>query len=130
MKRKSAICAIGAAAILGMTAGTTIAADSGGNTNSKTQSSVARQEGVPEQSTGDAATWERGYAAQHNGRISRDAYMEEMGRRWDALDRNRQGLTPSEVSRLTGHVDSSAPPALTGSGVQAGNMGPGNSKAQ
>ena len=38
--------------------------------------------------------------------------------------------TPAEVSELTGNVDSSAGPALEGSGVQPGNMGPGNAKGQ
>jgi len=39
-------------------------------------------------------------------------------------------LTPAEVSRIYGNVDSAAQAPLTGSGVQAGNMGPGNSKGK
>jgi hypothetical protein len=78
--------------------------------------------------TGD--NWATDYATKNNGRITRKAYMDEMGRRWDAMDRNQQGLTPAEVSRIYGNVDSAAGPARTGSGVQGGNMGPGNQKAQ
>ncbi|HSV19066.1 MAG TPA: hypothetical protein VLR71_11685 [Casimicrobiaceae bacterium] len=78
--------------------------------------------------TGDS--WANDYAAKNNGRISRKAYMDEMSRRWEAMDRNQQGLTPAEVSRMYGNVDSAAAPARTGSGVQGGNMGPGNQKAQ
>ena len=46
------------------------------------------------------------------------------------MDSNRQGLAPADVSRITGSVDSNAQAPLTGSGVQAGNMGPGNSKGK
>jgi len=96
--------------------------------------------------------WANDTAVKNNGRISRDAYMNEMGRRWDAMpnhqgtrdaylsglrskwdaaDRDNRGLTPAEVSRITGNVDSttSAMPK-TGTGVQPGNMGPANSKGQ
>ena len=39
--------------------------------------------------------------------------------------------TPADTSRATGRVDSDTPGApFSGSGVQAGNMGPGNSKGQ
>lgn len=96
--------------------------------------------------------WANDTAVQNNGRISRDAYLNEMGRRWDAtsthqgtrdaylnglrtrwddVDRNNQGLTPAQVSTLSGKVDS-ATEAMpkSGSGAQPGNMGPGNSKGQ
>ena len=78
---------------------------------------------------GDFNTWASRHAKDHQGRISRQAYMDEMTRRWESLDRNNQGLTPAEVSRLTGKVDvdQSAPPR-TGSGAQAGNMGPSSTK--
>jgi len=75
-------------------------------------------------------TWSETQAKSNNGRISRKAYMDEMGRRWDTMDNSKQGLTPAEVSRLYGNVDSAAMPARTGSGVQGGNMGPGNQKGQ
>jgi hypothetical protein len=80
--------------------------------------------------TTDMDTWVNDYSTRNNGRITRQAYLDEMGRRWDAMDANRQGLTPAQVSRLTGKVDSNATAPLTGSGVQAGNMGPGNAKGK
>lgn len=81
--------------------------------------------------TGPAAdmdTWAHDYSLNHSGRISRQAYLDELSRRWDAADVNQQGLTPAELSHLTGKVDTNAPVPLSGSGVQSGNMGPGNSK--
>ena len=91
--------------------------------------SAAAASGQSFDKTGQGA-WAEAHAKRNNGRISREAYMDEMSRRWDAVDHDRQGLTPAEVSRLYGNVDSAAGPARTGSGVQAGNMGPGNSKGQ
>ena len=89
------------------------------NTNSKARSGT------------DLNAWVKHQATEHKGRISRQAYLDEMGRRWDTLDRNNQGLTPAEISRLTGKVDvdHSALPR-TGSDVQAGNMGPTSNKAK
>ena len=81
-------------------------------------------------STPDMDTWVNDYSVRNNGRITRQAYLDEMGRRWDAMDANRQGLTPAQISRLTGKVDSNAPAPLTGTGVQPGNMGPGNAKGK
>jgi len=96
--------------------------------------------------------WANDTATQYNGRIPRDVYLDEMSRRWDldrnhrgtrdayvenlrrqwdATDRDNRGMTPADVSRLTGKVDSSTS-ALprSGSGVQPGNMGPANSKGK
>jgi len=78
----------------------------------------------------DLDAWSRDYSTRNHGRITRQAYMDELGRRWDTLDSTHQGLTPAEVSRLSGRVDSNAPAPLSGSGVQGGNMGPGNSKGK
>ena len=39
-------------------------------------------------------------------------------------------MTPAQESRITGHVDSSAGPPLTGSQEQAGNMGPNSTKGK
>jgi hypothetical protein len=97
-------------------------------------------------------TWADETAARYDGRIPRHVYLDEMGRRydadgnrlgtresylndwrnrWDAMDPSGRGLTPAEVSRMTGHVDSGTSGLpMSGSGVQAGNMGPANSKGQ
>jgi hypothetical protein len=39
------------------------------------------------------STW----MSSHQGRISRQEYMDEVGRRWDRMDTNRQGLTYDEI---------------------------------
>src|SRR5690242_12896677 len=107
MQRQPLALALALAGTIGLAAaGSTFAADTGDSTNSKTNATASRQAGVPASTAGD--TWATDYAARNNGRISRKAYMDEMGRRWDAMDRNQQGLTPAEVSHMTGHVDSNA----------------------
>jgi hypothetical protein len=62
--------------------------------------------------------------------LSHDDYLREMARRWDASDIAGMGLTPNEMSNLTGHVDSNAMAPITGTGVSPANMGPGNSRGQ
>jgi len=96
--------------------------------------------------------WANQTAPRYEGRIPRDIYLDEMGRRWDAnpnhlgtrdlylndlrsqwdtMDPNSQGMTPADISRMTGKVDSNTSGApMSGTGAQPGNMGPGNSKAQ
>ncbi len=96
--------------------------------------------------------WANDTATQYDGRIPRDVYLDEMGRRWelapdhhgtrdayllnlghrwDVMDRDNRGLTPAEASRITGNVDSTGSGVRrSGSGAQPGNMGPGNSKGQ
>jgi hypothetical protein len=45
-----------------------------------------------------------GAMAQSTGasgsKISRQAYMDEVGRRWDAADASKQGLTTDEINRM------------------------------
>jgi hypothetical protein len=96
--------------------------------------------------------WANDTAPHYNGRIPRDVYVDEMGRRWDSdanhrgtrdvymtdlrgrwqkVDPDNRGLTPVEISRMTGKVDSSTSGMpMSGAGVQPGNMGPANSKGQ
>ena len=96
--------------------------------------------------------WANDTATHYDGRVPRDVYLDEMGRRWDAgtyrggtrdeylrdlrtrwdtMDRDNRGLTPAEISRMTGKVDSTTSGVpRSGSGVQPGNMGPSNSKGQ
>lgn len=78
----------------------------------------------------DQGTWADRHAQQNNGRISREDYMHEMSRRWDAMDPDNRGLTPAEVGRLYGSADSSADSVHTGSGMRTGNMRPGGPKAE
>jgi hypothetical protein len=80
-------------------------------------------------------TWMSDYASQHNGRITRQEFLAQMGNRWDQLDAQHQGyLTPDQVEEIlvitpdsASSPDSVAPPR-TGSDVQPGGMGPGNTR--
>jgi hypothetical protein len=77
-------------------------------------------------------TWMSDYASQHNGRISRDEFLAQMGNRWDQLDAQHSGyLTPSEVDEILilTPPENAAPPR-TGSDVQSGDMGPGSARSQ
>src|SRR5690606_16148239 len=74
-----------------------------------TTSGVAAQRGAADHSNarvnaaspdGDMSSWANEYARSNQGRISRDAYLEEMGRRWDQHDQNRQGLTPDQLGQV------------------------------
>jgi hypothetical protein len=56
-------------------------------------------------------TWMSDYSRTNKGYISRQAYMDEMGRRWDAMDRNHRGLTVDEVNSMYG--DSQPNPGMT-----------------
>jgi hypothetical protein len=70
------------------------------------------------------------YAAQHDGRISRDEFMSEMGNRWDQLDTQHNGLTPYEVQEIFVFTPANAAPARSGSDEQSGDMGPSSTRAQ
>jgi hypothetical protein len=78
-------------------------------------------------------TWMSDYASQHNGRITREEFLAQMGNRWDQLDAQHQGyLTPDQVEEIlviTPDTASAAPPR-TGSDAQPGDMGPGNARGK
>lgn len=48
--------------------------------------------------------WMTDYSKSHQGRISRQAYMDEAGRRWDGADKNNQGLTSDQISGMYGYA--------------------------
>jgi hypothetical protein len=47
--------------------------------------------------------WMTDYSKAHDGRVSRQAYMDEAGKRWDAADRNNQGLTSDQINGMYGY---------------------------
>jgi len=49
------------------------------------------------------SSWMSDYSTANRGRISREAYLQESGARWDAMDRDRQGLTTDQVNSLYGY---------------------------
>lgn len=69
--------------------------------------------------SGAFSGWLSDYQAQNKGKVSRQAYMDEVGRRWDSADTNRQGLTVDQINQTYGSGPVNATP---------GNMGPGNVK--
>jgi hypothetical protein len=65
------------------------------------------------------------YEATHEGRISRQAYMDEAGRRWDPADTDRRGLTSEQINRTYGGRQSDP---VTGVITTPGYMGPKDAK--
>jgi hypothetical protein len=47
--------------------------------------------------------WMTDYSKAHDGRVSRQAYMDEAGKRWDAADKNNQGLTSDQINGMYGY---------------------------
>ena len=49
----------------------------------------------------DFDDWMNKYAKAHNGRITREEFMDQMSRRWDTLDARRSGyMTPDQARRI------------------------------
>ena len=45
--------------------------------------------------------WMNGYATAHDGRITRQEFMDQMSRRWDTLDAQRSDyMTPDQARRI------------------------------
>ena len=71
---------------------------------------------------GSFSSWSNEYSRNNQGRISRQAYMDESGRRWDEMDKNHQGLTSDEVGRMNGwNMDNGA----SNTGMKTGAPGNG-----
>ena len=62
-------------------------------------------------SSGSFQSWLNTYGAKNSGRVSRQAYMDEASRRWDSMDKTKQGLTMDEINRT---YYSSGPAAVMG----------------
>ena len=45
-------------------------------------------------------TWMHDSSMKNHGYISRQEYMDEMGRRWDRMDRERRGLTMAQIDSM------------------------------
>ncbi|MEO6929161.1 MAG: hypothetical protein ABI190_08345 [Casimicrobiaceae bacterium] len=48
-------------------------------------------------------TWMHDYSKTNHGRISREAYMNEAGRRWDMMDAKHEGLTTDQINSMYGY---------------------------
>ena len=70
------------------------------------------------------AGWLSDYQSKNQGVVSRQAYMDEVGRRWDMTDREKKGLTVDQINQTYG-VGASG---TAGVNTAPGNMGPNNAK--
>ena len=50
--------------------------------------------------TATSSTFQSWLNKQSGKKISRQAYLDEVGRRWDAADASEQGLTTDEINRM------------------------------
>lgn len=110
-----------------------------GTTYAATDATTSPLGKTPESTTGannqsprlpDLNAWTDQYGTAHNGRITREEFMDEMSQRWDTLDSQRRGyMTPDEVRGIYS-TDQANRPARTGSEVTPGYMGPGSSKGK
>lgn len=73
--------------------------------------------------SGTFSGWLSDYQTKNSGRVSRQAYMDEVGRRWDQMDTNKQGLTSDQINKAYGYGGASGTVNTT-----PGNMGPQNVK--
>ena len=78
--------------------------------------------------------WMSDYAAAHDGRISREEFLDQMGNRWDAIDTEQHGyLSPDQARGIfSAHPgeQANATPPRTGADVNPGYMGPGSVKGK
>ena len=47
-------------------------------------------------------SWMHDSSMHNKGYISRQEYMDEMGRRWDAMDKDQKGLTSDQINSMYG----------------------------
>jgi len=80
--------------------------------NAATTSSTGAADNTNSKSTPSMQTWMHDYSTRNKGYISRKAYMDEMGRRWDAMDRGSQGLTMDQINSMYGYAGSQPSPGM------------------
>ena len=74
--------------------------------------------------SGAFSGWLSDYQAKNQGKISRQAYLDEVGRRWDMADQQKQGLTVDQINQTYGMGAT----GTAGLSTAPGNMGPNNVK--
>jgi hypothetical protein len=72
--------------------------------NSPTPTGVGAADSTNSKSAPTLQTWMSDYSRANKGYISRKAYMDEMNRRWEAMDRNNQGLTMDQINSMYGYT--------------------------
>jgi len=106
MTNRAKITTMASALALAMTLGTTVLAQSTGSgsagsgaSGGSSGSGASGDGGQGGGMTSSSGTFQSWLNEHRSGRISRQAYLDEVARRWDAADRDRQGLTYDEISR-------------------------------
>lgn len=123
-KRTRCATAMAAGLVLSFSAMAQQSGSAGGNSNSMTRpgtTPMTTNSGIG--GSGTFSGWLSDYQSKNQGRVSRQAYMDEVGKRWDAADTNRQGLTTDQINRTYGSSGSSGSVNTT-----PGNMGPNDVK--
>ena len=73
---------------------------------SQTQTAPSSSSGAADntnaKSTPTFRSWLMDHSKANNGYVSRQAYMHEMGRRWDAMDRDKRGLSMDQLNAMYG----------------------------
>ena len=77
----------------------------------------------PDEPAGKLGAWSN-CQAKNQGKISRQAYMDEVARRWDQADKSNQGLTAEQIHQTYGIGAT----GVAGVNAAPGNMGPKNAK--
>jgi len=74
--------------------------------------------------SGSFSGWVSDYQAKNQGKVSRQAYLDEVARRWDQADKSNQGLTADQINQTYGIGAT----GVAGVNTAPGNMGPNNAK--
>lgn len=74
--------------------------------------------------SGTFSGWLAESQRKNAGKVSRQAYMDEVGRRWDQADSDKQGLSVDQINRTY----SLGATGAAGVNTAPGNMGPNNAK--
>jgi hypothetical protein len=89
------------AAIGGTTQGSTMESPKPATSTGAERSSSGGHDRLANTNSDNFDAWASDYASQHNGRITRQEFLDHMGQRFDQLDTQHQGsLTPSEVEEI------------------------------
>lgn len=129
LNRSIAIIVFATAGAFSATAVAQAPGNPGGSGNAAPRASTATGSNADVGGSGAFSGWLSDFQSKNNGRITRQQYMDEVGRRWDQTDTTRQGLTTDQINRTYGYGGSGAG---SGSGAAVnttpGNMGPQNVK--
>jgi len=64
--------------------------------------------------------WMHEHSMKNSGRVSRQAYMDESGRRWDTMDADKKGLTTAQINLLYGTPGAMGGPTATNKNEKKG----------